>query len=265
MKRKKWDKNECDIATTLFKEGKSYKEISLILNRTRKAVNVFLNKNGYSLLLNQKEVKKCLSCDKEFNLSKGNKRKFCNNSCAASYNNRNRKIDYLKTKKAVCIDCGTEVHINIFNSLKKAKCSNCSLKHKSSFEYNKDIKRVSGKYICLNCGKEMDKKAKYCSVQCQVDFKKNEIIKKIESGDITLDFRYYKKYLIEKYGEKCMECGWNKKNNYSNTIPIELEHVDGNCENNKLENLKLLCPNCHSLTSTYKHLNVGHGKRKRNK
>lgn len=35
-------------------------------------------------------------------------------------------------------------------------------------------------------------------------------------------------------------------------IPLELEHIDGNHENNYLSNLKLLCPNCHAFTPTYR-------------
>jgi len=60
-----------------------------------------------------------------------------------------------------------------------------------------------------------------------------------------------------------MECGWKEKNVVTGNIPIELEHIDGNSENNLLTNLKLLCPNCHSLTPTYKALNVGNGRHKR--
>ncbi len=37
-----------------------------------------------------------------------------------------------------------------------------------------------------------------------------------------------------------------------NPIPIELDHIDGNNENNSLSNLRLLCPNCHALTETYR-------------
>lgn len=37
-----------------------------------------------------------------------------------------------------------------------------------------------------------------------------------------------------------------------NPIPLELEHIDGNSSNNVLSNLTLLCPNCHSLTTTYR-------------
>lgn len=35
-------------------------------------------------------------------------------------------------------------------------------------------------------------------------------------------------------------------------IPLELDHIDGDNINNVLENLRLLCPNCHALTSTYR-------------
>ena len=54
-----------------------------------------------------------------------------------------------------------------------------------------------------------------------------------------------------------MECGWSKVNPFTKKIPIELEHIDGNSENNSLDNLKLLCPACHSLTATYKGANMG--------
>ena len=35
-------------------------------------------------------------------------------------------------------------------------------------------------------------------------------------------------------------------------IPIELDHIDGNSDNNSIDNLRLLCPNCHALTPTYR-------------
>ena len=65
-----------------------------------------------------------------------------------------------------------------------------------------------------------------------------------------------KKYLIHKYGDKCMECGWSKCNQYTEKgkkgiSTCQLEHTDGNPLNNKLDNLLILCPNCHSLTEFY--------------
>lgn len=40
-------------------------------------------------------------------------------------------------------------------------------------------------------------------------------------------------------------------------LPLEVDHIDGNWRNNRLENLRLLCPNCHSTTDSYR----GRGKR----
>lgn len=48
---------------------------------------------------------------------------------------------------------------------------------------------------------------------------------------------------------KCEECGiseWNNK-----PLAIHLDHIDGISTNHKRENLRMLCPNCHSQTHTY--------------
>lgn len=76
---------------------------------------------------------------------------------------------------------------------------------------------------------------------------------------------YIKTYLFRKYENKCARCGWGERNTYTNTIPLEIEHIDGNYKNNKEENLILLCPNCHSLTPTYKGANLNHGRKSRKK
>jgi hypothetical protein len=41
-------------------------------------------------------------------------------------------------------------------------------------------------------------------------------------------------------------------------IPLELDHIDGDRENNCIENLRVLCPNCHALTPTYRARNMRH-------
>ena len=60
-----------------------------------------------------------------------------------------------------------------------------------------------------------------------------------------------KKYLINKYGEKCMICDWDKVNEYTGIIPIQINHIDGNPHNHSLSNVELICPNCHSLTEFF--------------
>jgi len=62
-----------------------------------------------------------------------------------------------------------------------------------------------------------------------------------------------------------MDCGWDKKHRKTNKVPLQFHHEDGDSKNNKEYNIKMICPNCHSLTDTYGSLNKGKGRNKRMK
>ena len=124
---------------------------------------------------------------------------------------------------------------------------------------------------CRNCNKEIKNKNKYCSVKCQKEYEYMNFIKKWKEGE-TSGMRgeyqlsmHIKTYLLEKYNNQCARCGWGETNQYTGKIPLEIEHIDGNYKNNKEENLIVLCPNCHSLTSTYKGANYNHVSKTRKK
>lgn len=53
---------------------------------------------------------------------------------------------------------------------------------------------------------------------------------------------------------ECESCGIS--NWMNNPISLELDHIDGDRTNHSLTNLRILCPNCHSQTSTYRGRNI---------
>ena len=160
-----------------------------------------------------KNPKLCLQCGKKLEYLKRDN-DFCNHSHAALYNNSHRKIG----------------------------------------EYNNH---------CKNCNKVFNFKGKvfrkdFCNLKCLSDYNQKLWIIKWLSGEDdgtsgrTATSKRIKRYFIEKHGNKCMRCGQGEVNPHTNNVPIELHHKDGKHTNNKEENLELLCPNCHSLTGTYK-------------
>lgn len=76
----------------------------------------------------------------------------------------------------------------------------------------------------------------------------------------TLVSRHITRWLFEQRGEACWKCNWDIKHPDSGKCPLETDHIDGCHTNNRPDNLRLLCPNCHSLTSTYRNRNKGKGR-----
>ena len=151
----------------------------------------------------------------------------------------------------------------------------CSLECKSKFQSQKmkanPIKKKKIKY-CLNCGKELEKhQNKYCDNKCQQDYQYKKYIDDWKNGLVNGLIGEYslssniKRYIKEKYNGKCYECGWDKINPTTGHSPLEVHHIDGDYKNNSEDNLILLCPNCHSLTNTYKNALRHEGRQGRNK
>jgi len=129
---------------------------------------------------------------------------------------------------------------------------------------------------CLNCNNQIsiDRKGSYCCTKCSslythkikyekyIEDWKNGLVdggKGIEGGHNGVS-GHIRRYLFDKYESKCALCGWDKVNPFTNTQPLEIEHIDGDSLNNKENNLILLCPNCHSLTPGHS-TSKGNGRR----
>ncbi len=130
-------------------------------------------------------------------------------------------------------------------------------------------KRPKKSYFCAACNKQLYiAERKYCSLKCQNDSYYKQYISQwkqgMESGNRGIKTRvlsaHLRRYLLGKFGDKCFRCGWNQKHHKTLVVPLEINHIDGNAENNKEENLELICPNCHSLTLNFRNLNKGKGR-----
>lgn len=225
----KWSKEDEIKSIELIKNGKTYEEISSVLNRTKKSIKEKLNELGHSYSMYNKVEKidkECASCKKIFSVSKNDKQQmsyiYCSHSCATTETNKKRKtIKY-------CLNCGQKIDAY---GTKQKYCNHICQKE---YQYKKYIERWKD-------GKENGR-----------------------SGKLGTS-KHLRRYLFEKYNSKCSKCGWSEKNQYTGNIPLNIEHIDGNWMNNKEENLDLLCPNCHSLTPTYGGLNKGNGRKDRKK
>ena len=98
----------------------------------------------------------------------------------------------------------------------------------------------------MNCGKEVSRpKNLYCSNACQAEYQYKEYIDKWKHGQetgIKGEYgisKHIVRYLNEKYDGKCARCGWHEVNPYTGNIPLEVEHIDGDYQNNSEDNLTL--------------------------
>ncbi len=81
---------------------------------------------------------------------------------------------------------------------------------------------------------------------------------KIDLNDILVRNSSFQSFKLKKRlfnaklkPQHCEECGWKKKSE-DGRLPLELDHINGDSSDNRLENLRVLCPNCHSLKPTHR-------------
>jgi hypothetical protein len=157
-----------------------------------------------------------------------------------------------------CI-CGKETSNKKYCSRSCASTANNKL-------YPKRKSELPLEWSCNFCGiakRATCKQAirKFCSNKCQMDYQHKQSIKEWINEGKKVGVRVVKRYLEETFGCLCSCCGLDRWQ--GNPIALELDHIDGNSSNNIPVNLRLLCPNCHSQTETFKGKNRGRGRANR--
>lgn len=170
------------------------------------------------------------------------------------------KQEYLK-KPSTCLHCNKNL------PYKKRNNKFCSFS--CNGKYHKPKRK---KPNCLNCGNEVKyHQNKFCSIDCSVDFHWKERINKVnETGHFPPHQKTAKDICVKMRGHKCEICKTTEW--MGQPVPLVLDHIDGDSENWKEDNLRLVCGNCDMQLPTYKSKNKGNGrrydreyKRKRNK
>lgn len=107
------------------------------------------------------------------------------------------------------------------------------------------------KFKCIRCGKEGEhyhsqSKGLYCSIQCQQWLR---VETKMATGDCSYGHSI-RKWCYRNLPQTCCMCGigteWNGK-----SLRLQVDHKDGNTKNNRRENLRMICPNCHTQTESW--------------
>jgi hypothetical protein len=165
----------------------------------------------------------------------------------------------------ICLACGGVIPLkySAYDTRKKKFCNHrCAAHH-----MNKTRVVIRN---CARCGKVLISSQKnYCSFECRAGANLEANIRRWIAGEIEGGYDsgalkdFAKTHLIITRGEKCEECGWSTTNPYTNKIPITFHHINGNPRDHRPENIKILCPSCHSLTETYGGANRGNGRKNR--
>ena len=81
---------------------------------------------------------------------------------------------------------------------------------------------------------------------------------KIPLEKILINGSYFQSFKLKKRlfvanlkPQHCEECGWAQITE-GGYLPLELDHINGDRHDNRLKNLRVLCPNCHSLKPTHR-------------
>lgn len=119
--------------------------------------------------------------------------------------------------------------------------------------------------LCLGCGATLSKRSQkiYCGNACQALVRRTASTELwLASGEARVrseQGHFIRLFLADAQASCCAICGgpstWQGL-----PLTLILDHIDGNPDNSRRDNLRLVCPNCDSQLPTYKSRNRGNGR-----
>jgi hypothetical protein len=113
---------------------------------------------------------------------------------------------------------------------------------------------VLGEHVCKRCGQLFDRRSRLAA-HSRIHWTEIKPFEELSNDGAR------KKRLLKERGHKCEICLNETWQNQS--IPIEMDHINGNADDSSISNLRLICPNCHAQTPTYKRKNTACESRKK--
>ena len=228
--------------------------------------NTYIDILNYFELKHPNNRKKLKQIIKEYNLDttqfETNRRNYLNNTQHVKKNINEKLVKNTHQNSS-------KLKKELFkNNLKEEKCEICGITNWNNKQLIFELHHMDGdpsnnelnnlQILCPNCHSQTDnycknknlKKIKYSNKNSVNNSKKTNSQKLIKGSKFRNDSIKKELFKNDLKEEKCEICGittWNNKQ-----LIFELHHIDGDSSNNELNNLQILCSNCHSQTDNYK-------------
>lgn len=165
----------------------------------------------------------------------------------------------------LCPQCDKEIPFLIRrNTFCDSSCA-------ASYSNRVNPRRRGARVECKECSEVFlvkQREQACCSHKCSVLYKHKKAISEWLEGTLSGGSwhgvrTFVRKWLAETFGNACIKCGWCEVHPITGRIPLHVDHINGDSSDHQHSNLRLLCPNCHSLTPTFGILNKGNGRKER--
>ena len=189
------------------------------------------------------------------------KRKFCSQSCSATFNNANKKTGIGSVSEEDKRDRWSGYKYpgksESYDKSKEPK------KYVSKRRTNKPKKYPKKQKInivqCKWChGKYNKRESDFCSPTCKATQEVEFLIDAWLAGDNSAVTRVSGKlspriinWIKKQVDYRCEECGSREFHPLDGNPAVQVDHIDGNSKNQDPSNLRVLCPMCHWRTDTY--------------